>query len=199
MNNPSELSRECCPDRESVLSVIEGCRIPSWRAGTILNHLTNCDECKLAIAFVCAALAFEKRQRSARSEHCWRRVISAIDVWANRTDGEIPDALAAAVPKRVLVFVSKPQVSNFPGWRAEVYLPAPDDPNGELKIVVHDENGNPLAGKFCFCGIECMVEIGKTATIPMAEFRVNHSLGGVAFAEDGRSFIDGVPVISSIL
>lgn len=199
MNILSDLNREHCPDKESVLSVIEGGRIPSWRAGAILNHIANCDECRRAVAFVCAALAFEKSRRSERSEHCWRRVFSAIDVWTNRTEEEVPDALAAAAPKRVLVFVSRPQASDFPGWRAEVHLPAPDDPKGELKIVVQDEKGNPLAGKFCFCGIECMVEVGKTATISVVEFRKKHSSGGVAFAESGKPFTEGVPVISSIL
>ena len=199
MNKLSDLNRECCPDRESVLSVMEGGCIPSWCAGAILNHIANCDECRRAVAFVCAALVFEKSQRSTRTEHCWRRVFSAIDVWRNRTDEEAPDALAAAAPKRVLAFVSRPQASNYSGWRAEVHLPAPDDLKGELKIVVWDEKGNPLAGKFCFCGIECMVEVGKTATIPVVEFRKKHSSGGVAFAESGKPFTDGIPIIGSIL
>lgn len=199
MNDSNDLKRENCPDRECVLSVVEGRDIPSDQAGIILNHLTNCRECRHAISFVCAAIAVEKRRQTIKLAPCWSRILSTIDLWANRAMDEVPDALAATATKRALVFVSKQKIGDACIWRADVDLPAPDDPEGELHIVVQDGNGNPLHGRFRLCGIECDVEAGKTATISIKEFRANHSLGGVAFSESGKPFAEGVPVISSIL
>jgi len=196
-------SRDDCPDRERVLSVVEGANVPPVEAGAILYHLLTCDECRQAVSFVCAANAAEKRRTNRPATSYWNRIISTIDVWSARSPEGVPDAddmaLAAAAPKRVLVFTSEPRSNGASVWRAEVKLPAPDDPVGVLRIVVQDGNGSLLCGKFRLCGVECEVGNGKPATISIQEFRANHSQGGVSFAEAGKPFSAGVPVLSSIL
>ncbi len=198
MGNSKNLNQESCPNRESVLSVFENRTVSADQAGAMLNHVSRCRGCRQAISFICAAIATEKRRRMPVTLLGWSRVFSTIDLWMNRATDDIPDALAATAPVRMMVFVSKVHTLAASKWRAEVNLPAPDDPNGVLQVTVLDEDGNPLHGRFRLCGIECDVEDGKIATISAKEFRANHSFGGVAFSESGKPFTEGVPVISSI-
>lgn len=183
-----------CPDGEEVLAVLERRNVPFSRAGALLNHLSSCDECRSAAAFACAATAAEMRRSSAPG---WNMVLSYVDPWANRADGDIPDALAASAPKRALTFASKPQDGESPSWRADVTLPAPDDPDGTLQISVCDADGRPLQGAFRFCGIECAVKKDGKSAISLNEFRRRHSFGGAEFAESGKPFTKGAPVIGS--
>lgn len=197
--NITSLSK--CPDSETVLSVMESsdCVSPET-AGDVLSHLGECQECRQAVSFVCAALVAEKKGelQLERCEPCWNRVISEIDWWVERSD-EYPDALAAAAPKRNLVFQSKVGEKDLHYWRAEVKLPAPDDPNGVLHVVAKDAQGKSLDGVFVLCGVKCQLQNGKEGEIASEIFRMNHTQGGVSFTfADGKKTV-GVPVLGSIL
>lgn len=195
------MNAEKCPDREMVLSVLEGTRVSAVSAAEVLYHLSTCGECRNAASFVCVAEVVGKRMeedRVARRNPFWKDVISAIDWWSGR-DQEMPDAIAAAESKRVLVFQSKQQESESGYWRAEVELAAPDDPMGSLNVRVTDAQGNELIGDFVLCGVKCSIEPGESGKISMEDFRKGHTLGGASFTRRGKCPIEGVPVLGSIL
>ena len=195
------MNAEKCPERETVLSVLEGSQVSATSAAEVLYHLSTCGECRNAASFVCAAEVVGKKmeeERVARRNPFWKDVILAIDRWAGR-DQEMPDAMAAAEPKRVLVFQSKRPESECGYWRAEVELAVPDDPTGSLNVRVTDAQGNELVGDFFLCGVKCSIEQGEPGKIPMEDFRKGHTLGGASFARHGESPIEGVPVLGSIL
>lgn len=190
-----------CPDRELMLSVLRGSRVQATSAAEVIYHLTICDECRNAASFVCAAEVVNKNKEEeliVRRNPFWKDVISAIDWWVAR-DQEVPDAIAAAESKRVLVFQSKLPKSERGYWRAEVDLAAPDDPTGSLNIDVFDAQGCKIAGDFSLCGAKCSIGQGLSGRISLDDFRKGHTLGGVSFARRWESPIEGVPVLGSIL
>lgn len=104
-----------------------------------------------------------------------------------------------AEENRVLVFQSKCQKSERGYWRAEVCLGTPDDTVGSLSVHVTDAHGKELVGNFSLCGSKCSIGRGLSGKISVTDFRKGHMLGGVAFARQGETSIEGVPVIGSIL
>lgn len=182
-----------CFDREAILSVLEGRNTSADLAGDVLLHLSKCEECRQGVSFVCSAIADEKRRKlTRRFKHRWKSILWDVSLRAGRADDN-SDALAAAAPERVLVFVSFP--NDICSWRAEISFPDGDYVDCGIHVCVKDKSGKPLAGTFVFCGVECNVKEDGTSMIPLVKFRANHLVGGVSFAESGKTFVEGVPVI----
>ena len=184
-----------CPDCEQVLSVIEGIQGDAVVAGAVLAHVAGCEDCRKAVGFVCAAMA-EDRRRSAADESglFWKGVLARLvpDV----VDGE-RDALAACTG-RDLVFQSVGSREDRGWWRAEVSLPVTGEDKGVLSVSVTDAQDAPVSGNFVLCSVPAVIEGGR-GLISLADFRLKHSAGGVAFQVAGtKSFLRGVPVIGSL-
>ena len=196
MNMKSESTESVrCPDCEQVLSVIEGIQGDAAVAGVVLAHVAGCEDCREAVGFVCAAMA-EDRRRSAADESglFWKGVLSRL---VPDVADEERDALAACT-ERDLVFQSVGSREDKGWWRAEVSLPVTGEGEGVLSISVTDAQDVPVSGSFVLCSVPAVIEGGK-GVISLADFRLKHSTGGVAFQVAGtKSFLRGVPVLGSL-